>query len=179
MTTAAPAWRRYLADPARICRRTLTTTLRHVPRPPWLTRAELSVLLADDATVRRLNADYRGKDRATNVLSFPSFEHVLARDPASLPPGPVPLGDIVLAVETVQVEAASEGKPFAHHLSHLLVHGCLHLLGYDHQTAEAAACMEQLERDVLAQLGVPDPYAGDAGEPVAEAAGELSLEIGR
>ena len=176
LTIGAPAWRRHLDDPERICRRALAATLARVPGPEWLARTEVSVLLADDATLRRLNADYRGKDCATNVLSFPAFEHVLACDPGHLPPGSVPLGDIALAFETVRAEAESEGKPLAHHVSHLLVHGCLHLLGYDHENAEDALLMEGLERDVLAQIGIPDPYAGDAEQTAAGAAGELSLE---
>lgn len=176
LTIGAPAWRRHLADPERICRRALAATLERVPGPAWLARAEVSVLLADDATVRRLNADYRGKDRATNVLSFPAFERIRAGDPGFLPAGPVPLGDIVLAFETVRAEAETEGKPLAHHVSHLLIHGGLHLLGYDHQNAADAALMEGLERDILAQLGIPDPYAGDAKQPAAGTAGKLSLE---
>ena len=176
LTIGAPPWRRHLADPEQVCRRALAATLARVPGPAWLARAEVSVLLADDATVRRLNADYRGKDRATNVLSFPTFERVLAGDPEHLPPGPVPLGDVVLAFETVRAEAEAENKPLAHHVSHLLIHGCLHLVGYDHQNAEDAALMEGLERDILAQLGIPDPYAGDAKQLAASAAGELSLE---
>ena len=147
-----------------------------MPTLPWLARAEVSIVLADDATVRRLNAEYRKKARATNVLSFATFDRILACAPEPLPPGPVPLGDVVLALETVRAEADAEGKPFSHHVSHLLVHGCLHLLGYDHQNAEDAALMEGLERDVLAQLGIPDPYPGDATGPVAGAAGGLCLE---
>ena len=80
-----------------------------------------------------LTRDYRGKDRPTNVLSFPMFEDALARGAGAAPAGAVPLGDIVLAFETVRAEAAAEAKPFPHHVSHLLIHGCLHLLGYDHQ----------------------------------------------
>lgn len=176
LTIGAPAWRRHLADPERICRRALAATLARVPGAAWLARAEVSVLLADDATVRRLNADYRGQDRATNVLSFPAFERIPACDPGHLPAGPVPLGDIALAFETVRAEAEAEGKPLAHHVSHLLIHGGLHLLGYDHQNAADAGLMEGLERDILAQLGIPDPYAGDAQQPVAGTAGKLSLE---
>lgn len=173
LTIGAPAWRRHLADPERVCRQALATTLARMPGSDRLARAEVSVLLTDDATVRRLNADYRGRDRPTNVLSFPAFDDILARG-LGLPPGP--LGDIVLAFETVRAEAQAEAKPFAHHVSHLLIHGCLHLLGYDHQNAADAAAMEGLERDVLAQLGIPDPYAGDAMQPVARAAGGSSPE---
>ena len=176
LTIDAPAWRRHLADPEGVCRRAFAATLERVPTPPWLARTEIGVLLADDATVRRLNADHRGEDRATNVLSFPTFEHILEVAPGHLPPGPVPLGDVVLALETVLAEAAAERKPFLDHVSHLLVHGCLHLLGCDHETAEDQARMEGLERVILAQLGIPDPYAGAPGRPVSGAAGEPSLE---
>jgi probable rRNA maturation factor len=114
--------------------------------------SELSLLFTDDASIRTLNRDWRGKDQATNVLSFPAFE-VVPGDP--LPPM---LGDIILAFETVSAEAALEAKPFAHHLIHLIVHGLLHLLGYDHENDAEADEMEGLERKVLARLAIPDPY---------------------
>ena len=108
-----------------------------------------AVLLTDDAAVRRLNATWRGLDKPTNVLSFPA--------PPNDPSGA--LGDIAIAFETTAREAAAEGKPLAHHLSHLAVHGFLHLIGYDHEQDLQAEEMEALERKVLAGLGVPDPYA--------------------
>jgi probable rRNA maturation factor len=179
LTVGAPAWRRHLTDPQRVCRRAIAATLGAVPVPPWLAQAEVSVLLADDATVRKLNAEYRGKDRATNVLSFPAFERVLEAAPEHRSPGPVPLGDIVLALETVESEAAAAGTPFVDHVSHLLVHGCLHLLGHDHEIADDAARMEHLERGILEQLGIADPYAGPAGRPARAAAGAPSPERGQ
>ena len=114
--------------------------------------AELSLLFTDDAHIRVLNRDWRGKDKPTNVLSFPAFE-VSPGDP--LPPM---LGDVVLAFETVSAEAALEEKSFDHHLSHLIAHGFLHLVGYDHEADEEAEAMEDLERRVLARLAIPDPY---------------------
>ncbi len=114
-----------------------------------------SVALADDATVQRLNAAYRGKDAPTNVLSFP-FEP---------PPGAPPeetdryLGDIILAAETLLREAADLGIPPSDHLQHLVVHGLLHLLGFDHIEDAEAEAMEAIETRVLAGLGIADPYA--------------------
>lgn len=114
---------------------------------------ELSVVFSNDEHIRELNAQWRGKDKPTNVLSFPAFPPKLG---APLPPL---LGDIVLASETVAREAALEGKEVRHHITHLLIHGFLHLLGYDHETAEEAEEMEAVERRALARLAIPDPYA--------------------
>ncbi len=114
--------------------------------------AEVSVLLCDDAVIAALNARWRGRDEPTNVLSFPA-------PPPSDPAAPVHLGDIAIAYETVIREAQEQGIPVTWHLAHLAVHGFLHLLGYDHATDGEAERMEQLEREILASLGVPDPYA--------------------
>ena len=122
--------------------------------------AEVSVALADDRTVRKLNSQYRGKDQATNVLSFP----------ANMPPsdGPLALGDIVVARETLLHEAEETHKTPADHLAHLLVHGLLHLLDYDHDTDAAAEVMEDMERQILKSLDIGDPYA-DNTAPQARA----------
>jgi probable rRNA maturation factor len=98
-----------------------------------------------------LNAGWRGKDKSTNVLSFPAF-------PAGGKALPPMLGDVVLASETVAAEAMNEGKPLADHLTHLIVHGVLHLIGYDHEIDAEAEMMEQAERRILASLAIPDPY---------------------
>ncbi len=177
LTVGTPAWRRLLADPESVCRRAVAATLAGVPSPAWLARSEVSVLLADDATVRKLNAHFRGRDRATDVLSFPAFDNVLDEAPRHPAPGPLPLGDIVLALETVQAEAADAGTPFADHVSHLVVHACLHLLGYDHQTDDDGARMEGLERGILARLGLPDPYVDAAERPAPATAGEPAAEM--
>ena len=113
---------------------------------------ELSLVFTNDASIRELNREWRGKDKATNVLSFPAFE-VAPGD--ALPPM---LGDVILGYETVSREAALDAKPFKHHLAHLLVHGLLHLLGYDHENDADADEMEGLERKILQRLSVPDPY---------------------
>lgn len=108
--------------------------------------SELSVVFTDDAAVRALNAAWRGKDRPTNVLSFPQQ-----------PGGPV-LGDIVLAAETVSREARLADLPLRAHIAHLIVHGFFHLLGYDHEDDDEAERMEELERRALAAIGIDDPY---------------------
>lgn len=106
------------------------------------------VLLTDDGAVQALNARFRGKDAATNVLSFPAADNPMDH-----------LGDVALAFGVCAREAKDQGKPLADHLSHLVAHGVLHLLGYDHETDADAEAMEALERAVLAPLGIPDPYA--------------------
>ena len=129
--------------------------LPDVPPPQWGENDyELSIALADDARVRVLNRDYRGKDRPTNVLSFPSEQIAVGE----LPPTPM-LGDLVFARETCEREADEQAKPFDDHFAHLLVHGLLHLYGYDHETPGQAGEMEETERRVLARLGIADPYA--------------------
>ena len=115
-------------------------------------RADLALRLVDEREGRALNRHYRGKDYATNVLSFP----------AELPPGvelelPI-LGDLVLCAPVVAREAREQGKPLAHHYAHLPVHAALHLLGFDHIDPREAEAMEQLEREILAALGIDDPY---------------------
>ena len=142
--TASPLWQ---AEPVagEAVRDALAAAAAQAPAA-----GEVSVLLADDMTVKRLNAKWRGIDKPTNVLSFPA-----AKDTGLL-------GDIAFAFETVKREADVEGKPFLHHLSHLTVHGFLHLLGYDHETDSQAQAMESLERRVLAQLEIPDPYPRNA-----------------
>ena len=117
---------------------------------------ELSVLLCDDAAIRVLNRNWRGKDKSTNVLSFPAGD---------TPAGPRLLGDIALAFETMRREALEEDKPLADHVSHLVVHGFLHLLDHDHETEGDAGAMEALETAILRALGIADPYAGS--DPVA------------
>jgi len=117
---------------------------------------EISIRLTDDAEVQALNREWRGKDAATNVLSFPMLEAGELFEPG---PGELLLGDIVVAYGVCAREAADRGVPLAEHLQHLLVHGTLHLLGYDHMTDAEGDAMEAIERLALADLGVADPYA--------------------
>jgi probable rRNA maturation factor len=114
---------------------------------------EVAVILTDDAEIKALNKQWRGIDRATNVLSFP------APDAGAPADAPRVLGDIVIAYEYLGREAELEGKAPLAHLAHLTVHGFLHLLGYDHATDDEAELMERLETRILATLGLPDPYA--------------------
>ena len=116
--------------------------------------ADLAIRIVDEKEGRALNHHYRGKDYATNVLSFP------AELPEGLPKGvKLPLlGDLVLCAPVVAREAKEQGKPLAAHYAHLTVHGTLHLLGWDHEDEREAEAMEQLEREILAELGIADPY---------------------
>lgn len=115
---------------------------------------EVSLVFSDDAQVRAINAEWRGQDKPTNVLSFPAFPLVPGGKP-----GPM-LGDIIIARETVEREAADLDKSFNDHLTHLMVHGFLHLFGYDHMDSGEAERMESIETRILATLGLSDPYAG-------------------
>src|ERR1700674_774104 len=117
---------------------------------------ELAVMLTDDSGIRTLNSNWRGIDKPTNVLSFPALPPTGPQTPDD---APRMLGDIAIAYETTRSEADDEQKPFDHHLSHLAVHGFLHLIGYDHERDDDAEAMETLEQEILAQLGIPDPYA--------------------
>ena len=113
---------------------------------------EISIVLADDAFVRELNRQWRGKDAPTNVLAFPCSDGREEGDGIWL------LGDVVVALETTRREAESEGRRLDHHLAHLVVHGVLHLLGYDHNSDDEATRMEKLEIAALGRLGIGDPY---------------------
>ena len=132
----------------------VASALGRDPRLELEPGSEASIVLASDAIVRRLNHTHRGKDAATNVLSFP-----FQRPPGAAEEAGAYLGDVVLAAETVRGEAAERGIDPGHHLRHLVVHGVLHLLGWDHDSDAAAAEMEGLEIEVLAGIGVADPYA--------------------
>lgn len=139
-------WTRAIPGAARLARRAARAA---AAAGRTQARGEIAVVLADDATLRRLNRDYRGKDKPTNVLSFPLG--------TGGTPGAV-LGDVVLARQTLLAEAAAQGKRPADHLVHLVVHGVLHLFGHDHMRPAAARRMETLEIKVLRTLSVANPY---------------------
>lgn len=120
---------------------------------------EVVVMGCDDARIAALNADFRGKPRATNVLSWPSVEHA-PREPGARPhlPDIEELGDIAIAYETCLAEAEAQGKSLDDHVTHLLIHAVLHLLGYDHENDPDAETMEATERSILSTLNISDPY---------------------
>jgi probable rRNA maturation factor len=146
----AAAWKRAVPEAEAQVRRAARAALQGMK--PRRGRSEIAVRLSGDRDVRRLNRSFRGKDKPTNVLSFPSGDAVLPRG------APRMLGDIVIAYGTVAREAAAQGKSVRDHLLHLVVHGVLHLLGHDHQRAAAAQRMEKLETVLLARFGIADPY---------------------
>ncbi|WP_194097993.1 rRNA maturation RNase YbeY [Marivivens aquimaris] len=126
---------------------------------------ELSVLGCDDARIRELNADFREKDKATNVLSWPADERG-AEDDGDMPEAPeadvfgtIELGDIAISYETCEREATEAGKPLRDHAMHLMIHGILHLLGFDHIRDGDAALMEGIETEILGKMGMADPYS--------------------
>lgn len=131
----------------------LDAILAEIDAEPAEDECELSIVFTNDEAIQALNRNWRSKDNPTNVLSFPAFDIEPGDD---MPPV---MGDIILAYETVAHEAGLEGKAFKHHLSHLIVHGFLHLLGYDHETEEEAELMEATEIRILERLSIPNPYA--------------------
>ena len=153
VTLPCPAWKAACPQAVRLARAAARLALER-SAPAGSGPVELGITLTDDDAQRRLNRDYRGRDAATNVLAFPAAE------PAVVPPvgAPLLLGDVVLAFESVRREADEQQKAFADHLRHLVVHGVLHLLGHDHESEREACAMETLETEILARMGVPDPY---------------------
>ncbi|RPE67373.1 putative rRNA maturation factor [Pacificibacter maritimus] len=124
---------------------------------------EVSILGCDDARIKELNSDFRDKDKATNVLSWPAQDRSadlgqVPELPATDVFGEVELGDIAISYDTCVNEAEAANKPIIHHVTHLVIHGILHLLGYDHINDADAAIMEQLETELLETMGIPDPY---------------------
>jgi len=146
----SPSWQRDVPDVEAVCRAAAGAALDTAA--PQFGEAEISIALGDDVLLANLNRTWRGKNGPTNVLSFACDEGVAV-------PGAVPmLGDIVIAFETTAAEARAQEISLADHVSHLVVHGVLHLLGYDHEAAADAAAMESLEAEILAGLGIADPY---------------------
>lgn len=157
-------------DLAPLIDRATAAALSHLGHDPAL--FDVSVLACDDMRIRALNAQFRGKDRPTNVLSWPAWD-LSPEAPGALPEPPEPgtrddpeaLGDMALAFDTCQREAVEQGKSLDDHVTHLIVHSLLHLLGYDHEDDADALRMEETEAAILATLGIRDPYATLDGPP--------------
>jgi probable rRNA maturation factor len=153
-----PGWRSAVTEPlGSLVRRSARNAFRLAVADGWRTtasRLDLAVALVEDRTMRRLNHDFRGRKKPTNVLSFAALD-----GGKPIPAKPFHLGDIALARGVIVAEARKQGKTVNDHLCHLVVHGVLHLLGYDHETEADAARMETLERVALAGMGIADPYA--------------------
>lgn len=147
----AGIWAEAVADYEALCHRALIAAIEAAVELDG--PVEVSVLLSDDAAIQVLNRDWRGKDKPTNVLSFPA-----SADDGPVSGAPELLGDIAVAFETTAREALDQDKSLADHFSHLLVHGMLHLLGFDHETDAQADEMEPLEIEILAGLGIASPY---------------------
>jgi probable rRNA maturation factor len=163
LTVATADWREAIDHLEERCERIVAATLQRSTTTSWLRRSEVSILLSHDDEIRELNHQYRGRDQSTNVLSFPNFDLDQGQALTSEPPGPMPphqvlLGDVALSFQRLSEEAAEQKKPLLDHFAHLLVHGTLHLLGYDHQDDEQAEVMEGIEESVLASLGLVAPY---------------------
>ena len=159
----APIWE---ADPlTALATAAVSAALRHMHIDP--DDCEVTLLACDDTRIAELNAEFRGKPTPTNVLSWPA-QSLAPPAEGQTPPAPeagfdgmIELGDIALSYDTCAREAVESGKPFADHLTHLIVHGVLHVLGYDHETDGDAALMEGLEVEILGNLGLDDPYNAD------------------
>lgn len=163
----APEWADALPEVEAICRRAAGAARAAGAMPA----GEISLVLADDAFIRTLNREHRGKDRATDVLSFAQ-----TGGGGSNLAAPALLGDVVVAFETAKRDAEAAGAALADHLAHLIVHGVLHLAGHDHADDREAEVMEGLERTALATLGIPDPYAATTGAAAASAADASAAE---
>jgi probable rRNA maturation factor len=150
-----PDWGKARLGVTKLVPEILAAAWKKVPARPKVF-PEITVILTSDADIKVLNRDYRGKNKPTNVLSFPLWEKMADMPPAK---GPLPIGDIVVSLETLKREALEQKKPLKAHFTHMLVHGFLHLLGYDHMSESEAEEMETLEIHILKTLGIQNPYA--------------------
>lgn len=155
-------WRRDVAELSRLCAETARRAYDMAGGDQG--EAQVSIVLTSDRAVQALNRTFRGHDKPTNVLSFPAAPAPMAAAAGCAPP-PRLLGDVVIAYGTTAAEAAAAGKALGDHLRHLIVHGILHVLGYDHQSEKDAAVMERLEAAILASFGMSDPYASTTDHP--------------
>lgn len=163
INVADGGWHRALPDHVALVTQAVENTLSMVAEGAHLDKIphiELSVLLTNDDAIQQLNREYRDRDKPTNVLSFPALEQgeieLFLREGRDIPPYPLSLGDIIIALETIQREAPPE--KLKDHFTHLVIHGLLHLLGYDHEEDVAAELMEGREKEILSKMAIDDPY---------------------
>lgn len=169
LTVAAADWRTAIDNLEERCAGIVLATLEQATAVSWLRQGEVSLLLSSDDDIQELNARYRQLDKPTNVLSFPNFDLSHGKALAPAPAGPVLLGDIAMSFQRLSEEAAERGKPVLDHFAHLLIHGTLHLLGYDHLDDREARVMETMEEVILADLGMAAPYEASNGAGQLEA----------
>jgi probable rRNA maturation factor len=146
-----PGWKKALKSPSVLLAKAAKAAVK-AGAADLPGKADIAILLSNDKEMAALNKMWRGKAGPTNVLSFPALPE------ASPPGGPVFLGDLVMALETVMREAVDQGKSIEAHMAHLTIHGVLHLLGFDHMDAKEARAMERLEKEIMKELGYSDPY---------------------
>jgi len=159
--TQDAAWKSVIPTIEEICQATISLVLDEYGFADYAGQLDVSILLTDDEHIRKLNNDYRNKDTATNVLSFPGEElspDALNQLIDSHRKAPLMLGDIVIALQTIERESSEQGKNIQHHFQHMIVHSVLHLLGYDHQSDTEEATMQKKEIAILEKLHVPNPY---------------------
>lgn len=163
LDTASDKWKRAFPRMNALIEEAALATFKAAKKPvPFSHRKfDISIILTDDKTIKALNHDYRGMNKPTNVLSFPqiNLQKFKKAELDFFPPKmPIPLGDVILSYQTIARETKEQDKTLKNHTIHLVVHGVLHLLGYDHMRPKDAKIMEKLECDILADLGYPDPY---------------------
>jgi probable rRNA maturation factor len=161
IAVSCPAWKKLDFDAENLARKIAALGFDKALKPPAVggRQVEISVSLADDETIQALNKKYRGKDKPTNVLSFAALDAEENQPASPVCAMPCALGDIIIAFETVKRESEAMNVPFRDHFTHLLIHGTLHLLGYDHLQENDAKVMEKLEISILSSLGIENPYA--------------------
>lgn len=162
LTVTCAHWRTVVDHLDERCLSIVRATLEQGTAVPWLRSGEVSLLLGGDDELRELNHRYRDRDQATNVLSFPTFDADEGQMTDDAPAGPVLLGDVAISLQRLSAETASSGKTVLDHFAHLLVHGVLHLLGYDHLNDEQAETMEAMEEAILLSIGIVAPYGRGA-----------------
>lgn len=149
-------WQNKIDDIEILINKVITLSILESNLPKHITQVEISVMLTDDASIRELNKEYRNIDKATNVLSFPDFD--INRKNIKEVPEEFMAGDIAISLDTIEREASEQGKSLKNHFCHMMIHGTLHLMGYDHIDDDDASEMEGLETKILSDMGIDNPY---------------------